>query len=753
MDHPHPSKDEGARLRALERYCLLDTPREQDFDEIAEAAAELCETPIAVVNLIGDGRQFFKAEIGLGVRETPLETSFCRQALLQQDFLYVPDASEDPRFEGNPLVTGEPGLRFYAGALLKTNEGHPIGTVCVLDTKPHQLSEPQRKGLLRLARQTMAQMELRRSLREQAEQRLLNERILDSAIDYAIVAMDPAGRVTRWNAGAERILGWSEAEMLGRTVEVFFTPEDRAEGRPALEMRMSLEGQRAPDERWHTRKDGSRFWSSGEMMPLKSEDGALVGFLKILRDCTEHRAAEAALEASELRYRSLVEISPQVVWFADADGNVTYCNAYWYDYTGLPKGETGERSWMSVIHPDHREATRAAWLAASAAVRPYEVEFLLRRADGQYRWFLSRARPVPDGDGAPKSWIGTTLDIHDRRKAEEDLVKAREQLSLAAEATGTGIFDYDLITGVLTWDTRTRALFGLPPDSPVNYDVFLAGLHPDDRSWVDGAVQAALDPKGSGTYDIAFRVIGLTDGIERWIAAMGQAFVSGGRTVRFIGTTRDVTERKRAEEHERMLAGELQHRVKNTLTMVQAIANQTFRNAPDLDAARAAFSARLILLGRAHDILTRSSWTEAPIGEVVDGALAVHRGGPATRIDVSGPNVLLGAKPALALALALHELATNAAKYGALSCAEGRVDLRWRVTDEGDGPRFRLTWAEMDGPPIPAPPKRRGFGSRLIERSFAAEVGGDVELTFAPGGLTCRLEAPLASLQEPSAGA
>ncbi len=1002
MDLSRTSETEAARLRALARYRLLDTPREQDFDAIAEAAAELCETPIAVVNLIGDGRQFFKAEVGLGVRETPLDTSFCRQAILQQDFLCVPDASCDPRFSGNPLVTREPGLRFYAGALLKTAEGHPLGTVCVLDTKPHELSDRQRKGLLRLARQTMAQMELRRALREQAEQRLLHERILDSATDYAIVAMDPAGRVTRWNTGAERILGWTEDEMLGRTVEAFFTPEDRAGGRPGTEMRLSVEGGSAPDERWHQRKDGSRFWASGEMMPLRSEDGALVGFLKILRDRTERREADAALEASELRYRSLVEVSPQIVWFADAQGSITYCNAYWYDYTGLPPGETGERSWMSVIHPDYRAATRAAWGAAAESGRLYEVEFPLRRSDGQYRWFLSRAHPVRDGDGMHVSWIGTTLDIHerklaeerfqvltelapaiiwfgntdgslsylndrwyaytgqtpeealplgwdrpvhpddlprllrawetartqevtydtearlrrhdgayrwfliraeplkdasgavvgwlgsnsdihDRRRAEQDLREAREQLGLAVEATGTGIFDYDLVTDVLTWDARTRALFGLPSDAPVSYDIFLAGLHPADRDWVDAAVKKAIDPDGSGTYDIAFRVIGLQDGIERWVAAKGQAFVAAGRTVRFIGTTRDVTEsrraenavrgaeeryrlaaratndaiwdwdlasdhilwneavrnlfgyaadavgpsgawwkarihpedrervvagihavigdsiehwtdeyrflkadgtyahvldrgyvlrdaagqamrmigamlditaRKRAEEHQRLLTGELQHRVKNTLAMVQAIANQTFRNAVDLEAAREAFSARLILLGRAHDILTRASWTEAPITDVVDGALAVHQGGVRPRIRVSGPGVRLAARPALALAMALHELATNAAKYGALSNAEGSVDLRWHVVQEAAEPRFCLTWSELGGPPILAPPVRRGFGSRLIERSFAAEVGGEVRLTFAPTGLVCRLEAPLASMQEaPSAAA
>ena len=996
MNRIATSDRETARLRALDGYRLLDTPRESDFDEIAEAAADLFDAPIGVVNLIGDGRQFFKAEVGLGVRETPLDSSFCRQALLQEDFLYVQDATRDPRFEDNPLVTGDPGLRFYAGALLKTSDGHPIGTVCVLDTKPHALSERQRKGLLRLARQTMAQMELRKSLREQAEQRLLHERILDSATDYAIVATDADGSVTRWNAGAERIMGWSEAEMLGRPVATFFTPEDREIDRPTTEMSLALRDGSAPDERWHIRKDGSRFWASGKMMPLRSDAGEVVGFVKILRDLTGQREAGAALEASELRYRSLVEVSPQVVWFGDADGNVTYCNAYWYHYTGRPAGEVGEASWMAVIHPDHREATRRAWLAAARSEGPYEVEFLLRRADGEYRWFLSRAQPVRDADGTLHSWIGTSLDIHERKVAEgrfhaltelapaiiwfgnpdgslsylndrwyaytgqtskqalplgwgevihpddmEGLIRvwddararevvydtearlrradgayrwfliraepmrdgngsvvgwlgsdsdihdrketemalhrAREQLGLAVEATGTGIFDYDLVADVLEWDGRTRTLFGLPPGAPVSYDVFLAGLHPDDRAWVDAAVRAALEPTGSGAYDIAFRTVEIEDGIERWVEAKGQAIVEGGRTVRFIGTTRDVTEsrraervlreteeryrlasratndtiwdwdlatnhvlwnealyqahghapdaveptggwwidhihpddrpridasihavidgtgsawsdeyrfrgadgsyadildrgylirdadgravrmigamlditeRKRAEEHQRLLTGELQHRVKNTLALVQAMASQTFRNASDLQAAREAFSSRLISLGRAHDILTQSSWTQAPIADVVEGALAVHRGGTGTRIRASGPDVHLSAKPALALALALHELATNATKYGALSNEVGTVDLRWHVVHENDAPHFRLTWSEHGGPPILSKPSRRGFGSRLIERSFAAEVGGEVRLSYDPSGLVWRLEASLAAMQE-----
>lgn len=166
---PRLHVNELLRLEALDRYNVLDTPRERDFDDIAELASEICGTPIAVVNLIGAGRQFFKAEVGLGVRETPLETSFCGHAILQDDFMLVPDATQDPRFVGNPLVTGDPGLRFYAGALLKTEEGLPLGTLCVLDFKIHTLSDWQIDALKRLARQVMSQLELRL-----AQQRLLD---------------------------------------------------------------------------------------------------------------------------------------------------------------------------------------------------------------------------------------------------------------------------------------------------------------------------------------------------------------------------------------------------------------------------------------------------------------------------------------------------------------------------------------------------------------------------------------------------
>lgn len=161
---PPKTHAEELRLGALHGYGILDTPREAAFDDITRIAALICEAPIAVVNLIDRDRQWFKSEIGLGVRETPLATSICAHAILQQELFVVPDTTLDARFVDNPLVTGDPHLRFYAGALLKTADGLPLGTVCVLDMKPRQLRPEQTEALQALARQTMAQLELRRML-------------------------------------------------------------------------------------------------------------------------------------------------------------------------------------------------------------------------------------------------------------------------------------------------------------------------------------------------------------------------------------------------------------------------------------------------------------------------------------------------------------------------------------------------------------------------------------------------------------
>jgi PAS domain S-box-containing protein len=217
--------------------------------------------------------------------------------------------------------------------------------------------------------------------------------------------------------------------------------------------------------------------------------------------------------------------------------------------------------------------------------------------------------------------------------------------------------------------------------------------------------------------------------------------------IRFVlAITRDITDQRRAEQQRELLAAELDHRVKNILTVVSAIAHQTLRPPATLEKASELFVNRLSALSKAQAILTKSAWNGADMAMVVEGALAAYQDeGAETRFIVSGPPIDLAASKALSLALAIHELATNAMKYGSLSSVNGTVAISWSIGKSGDIPMLRFEWREQGGPPAQAP-VARGFGSRLIERALAAEFRGKVQMDFAPEGLVCSLTAPLKSL-------
>ncbi len=199
---------------------------------------------------------------------------------------------------------------------------------------------------------------------------------------------------------------------------------------------------------------------------------------------------------------------------------------------------------------------------------------------------------------------------------------------------------------------------------------------------------------------------------------------------------------KRAAEHQRLLIDELNHRVKNTLATVQSISAQTLRTAETKEDARDALEMRLLALSRAHDVLTRESWDGADLGEVVERALEPYQNSGESRFQIEGPHVRVTPRMSLALAMALHELATNAVKYGALSNKAGMIEVSWKVQNGAAPPRLTLRWIEVGGPPVVAP-RRRGFGSRLIERSLANDLDGHVDIAFAPTGVVCTVDAPI----------
>ncbi|MFC0386004.1 PAS domain-containing protein [Muricoccus vinaceus] len=428
-----PSWTEADRLAALDRYAILDTPPERDFDDLARMAASLLGAPIAAVNLIAETRQWFKAELGMGVREMPLDNSICARVLLQPGELVIPDLRDDSRFECNPLVTSGPGLRFYAGELLTTPDGLPLGTLCVLDTKPRPdgLTTEQRFVLRTLARQVMSQLSLRRSLAEQerlraeqARSEVLQRQVLDSAVDFAIVSMDLGGTVTGWNAGAESILGWREPEMLGQSADLFFTPEDRAAGIPDAEMAEAVRSGRATDERWHLRKDGMRFWASGEMMPLRDERGSHIGYLKMLRDRTEQHLAGQALEAANERLRLAQRATRDAIWDWDFRDNSVRWNEALTDAYGWAPGQVEPTGawWIAQIHPEDRaRVDRGIHAVIDGTGTSWTGEYRFRRADGSYAEVLDRGYVIRDQDGRATRMIGAMLDQSARKHAEAAL--------------------------------------------------------------------------------------------------------------------------------------------------------------------------------------------------------------------------------------------------------------------------------------------------------------------------------------------
>ncbi|RIY02181.1 PAS domain S-box protein [Aureimonas flava] len=403
------------------------------------------------------------------------------------------------------------------------------------------------------------------------------------------------------------------------------------------------------------------------------------------------------------------------------------------------------RGGMAVVEDVREDPATRDGAAAWEAIGSLSMINLAVQENGRlevilYLHHTSPRRWSDDEIGFIREVLNRSWTYSRRRRAERSLIETEARLRLAHEAAEIGSFDYDLQTGDMVCDPRCREILGIADDEAVTFaGTFRPRIHPEDQERVEAAVRQATGAEAPGSFDLVFRTAPRDVAGSRTVHASGQSVLADGAPARIVCAVRDVTQAKEAEERQALLTRELQHRVKNTLAMVNALANQTMRRAASAQEGLAAFSARLIALGHAHDILTQTSWTSAPIEAIVAQTLASH--GDGGRIAWHGPDIRLTARQSLALALALHELATNAAKYGALSDERGEVRIEWRV-DRAERESLRFEWRESGGPPVAAP-ERKGFGSRLIEQSLAAEFGGEVTVSYDPAGLVCTIEADL----------
>ena len=338
----------------------------------------------------------------------------------------------------------------------------------------------------------------------------------------------------------------------------------------------------------------------------------------------------------------------------------------------------------------------------------------------------------------------------ERAAVAEHLRDASLGQELAMQAARLGRWDHRPLDDLRFYDTRAREILGVGADDDISVEGMLRRMPIEDRAPVRAALLRVLQPERTGPFDVRFRVAEGGATAPRWVSAIGRTFFQDGRCSRFLGVMRDITEEVRAEERKALLAGELSHRVKNVVTVAQSVVDATLRESADLPSARAAVASRLRALGQAHELLLADAWDAAAVDAIVARTLDDFGVGVG-RIAVEGPPVRLAAGPALQLALALHELCTNAAKYGALSEPAGRVEVNWALTGREPDERFRFAWREEGGPPV-RPPSRRGFGGRILERATAAAFGGEVELDYAADGVRWSVSAPMAGLREESGG-
>lgn len=456
---------EADRVAALKGYAILDTPIEAEFDDVVRLAAETFSAPIAVVNLVSNDRQWFKAEVGIGARELPLDVSICAHAILQNDFLVVPDTRADARFDKNPLVTANDGLRFYAGAILRSANGFPIGTICVLDreARPQGITAHQRLVLEVLARQVMTQLELRKALvdqklraedlREQVRQRTDAEIALRAVEErYRLVSRATNDAIWDWDFATDHVI-WNEAledahghrpdtvEPTGAWWIEHIHPDDR--GRVDASIHDAIDGSAASwsDEYRFLRADGSYAAILDRGHIIRDADGTAVRMIGAMLDLTERQRTRAILTMNEERLRLATEAAEVGFWDVDIVNDVLIWPPIVKSMFGIsPDVPVSMADFYAGIHPDDRAATGEAFADACDPVRRalYDVDYrTIGKEDGQMRWVAAKGRGIFDGDGPCVRVVGTAIDVTARKHAEAELRELNDHLERrVAEAIG-----------------------------------------------------------------------------------------------------------------------------------------------------------------------------------------------------------------------------------------------------------------------------------------------------------------------------
>lgn len=605
------------------------------------------------------------------------------------------------------------------------------------DFQPLMNDDGRVTGILAMLRDTSAEIESREEIeRERARFAGAVRAVSGLAFEW-----DPYADTIEWSDGLERLTGYTAAELApgAKGWIAHVVPEDLAKINDAVRHYLET-GHNKPAPYRFIRKDGAIVWLSSTVEWVRDLRRSERVF-GLVRDVTEAMRASQEVRDSEERFRLLANLVPDLIWTADRNGITDWLNDRWSAFAGLALPR-GLENWAQLIHRDDFGALVPQWNACVQSGREFESEYRLRSRTGEYRWFLGRAKPLRDAAGAVTMWLGTATDVHDYRTALDDLRAAEEQRRLALEAGSIGAFQWTAENNRLAFSPEAQHMLGLPSanfgGAPGNWR---SNIHPDDRTMVKAMTEAAVAARAP-RLQMEFR-IATGDAPVRWIESRGSIeYDSGGRPSRTSGVFVDITARKQQEERINLLLREMHHRVKNAFAMIAALVGLSAKSARDVREYSDALRGRVQSLAIAHALSFADSENESVgVLELIRQLLPPFILDNDSRVSVSGnARLRIAERQVSSLALAIHELATNSVKHGALKDMDGKLSILVEPTAEIGGAGIAIRWTES-GVEAPAEPAAQGFGSVLIERSMQ-QIGAELTRRWENGSYRVDLIVP-----------
>jgi len=575
---------ELSRLAALLRYEILDTPDESDFDDFTQLAAYICETPIALISLVDDHRQWFKSRLGLDVSETPRELSFCTHTIEGQGIFEVSDAQLDRRFNSNPLVTGDPHIRFYAGAPLTSPDGYNLGTLCVIDREPRQLSEAQRGALARLSRQIMRLFEERLQAHRFADQAAMQQALLNSAAS-AMLVTTADGRVTGVNPTAERLFGYPEKMLVGERLTDALFPQDALFRRASIlsnELEEPIEpgfavltaplldGRREMREWRLLNRNGDAVPVLLNVSTIHDENEQLHGYIVSAYDLAHQEHLQLRLQQIAAQVPGMLF---QFCWRPNGQSSFPYLSEGVEDIYGLSAAEM-EPTIAPIyerIHSADRVQVLTSIRHAASTLTPWQLEHRIEHPRKGLIWVEARATPMRQSDGSVL-WHGLVTDVTERKAEQFELDKQQEMNRRLLEALSEAVVACDAEGNLTLFNNAARSWHGLdahqisPERWAEYYRLFQAdGVTPMRMEEVP--LMRAL--RGEHIRNLEMTIV--MNGTPRYVLANADPmYASNGQQNGAVAILRDITERKQIEVLQRDFVSTVSHELRTPLTSITA---------------------------------------------------------------------------------------------------------------------------------------------------------------------------------------